>query len=76
MNVDGACDGDGSDTDSDDDEEDGASVKEEPVEEGDFDLGIVPADAELDDEDDYREGQPDSTPEIEVFCMLFDRWKQ
>ena len=43
MNVDGACD---SDTDSDD-EDDGASVKEEPVEEGDFDLGIVPADAEL-----------------------------
>ena len=41
MNVDGAC--DSSDTDS----EDGTSVKEEPIEEGDFDLGIVPADAEL-----------------------------
>merc|ERR1719264_1554532 len=54
MNVDGACDGGSdTDTDSDDDDEDGASVKEEPVEEGDFDLGIVPADAELDDEDDY-----------------------
>ena len=46
MNVDGAC--DSSDTDS----EDGTSVKEEPIEEGDFDLGIVPADAELEDEDD------------------------
>ena len=45
MNVDGAC--DSSDTDS----EDGTSVKEEPIEEGDFDLGIVPADAELEDED-------------------------
>lgn len=54
MNVDGACD---SDTD---DDEDGASVKEEPVEEGDFDLGLVPAAAELeggsDDEDDFEGG--------------------
>ena len=54
MNVDGACDGDT------DDDEDGASVKDEPVEEGDFDLGIVPADAELEggsnEEDDFGGG--------------------
>ena len=44
MNVDGACDGS-----SDSESEDAASVKEEPVEEGDFGLGIVPVDAELED---------------------------
>ena len=48
MNVDGACDG----SDDSEDEEDGISVKEEPIEEGDFDLGIVPVDAELEDMDE------------------------
>ena len=43
MNVDGACDSS---------DEDGVSVKEEPVEEGDFGLGIVPVDAELGDMDE------------------------
>ena len=46
MNVDGACDGS-----SDSEGEDGISVKEEPVEEGDFGLGIVSLDAELEDMD-------------------------
>ena len=48
MNVDGACDG-SSDSEG---EDDAASVKEEPIEEGDFGLGIVAVDAELEDMDD------------------------
>ena len=43
MNVDGACDSS---------DEDDISVKEEPIEEGDFGLGIVPVDAELEDMDE------------------------
>ena len=57
MNVDGACDGS-----SDSEGEDGVSVKEEPIEEGDFGLGIVPVDAELEDMDgENLEANPAST---------------